>query len=308
MLKAYSYMGTDYLDSGVIDKTIFDEESRIILEFANKNPTPKLKTPCLFCESETKWFDVINEVYYQRCIDCCSIFACVNNEIANKYKTYQPMIDFRNSKEYQESATKRRAGIWSDLLFWLKFRLARYLKNGLKLDVADVDNHYSGLTNQIKEAKLCGSYNTAELADVVLFFDKFRCLSDPAQTLQGFHSMLKDDGLLVMNLRVGSGFDVLTLKGCKEILTPYEVICLPSIEGLDIMLQKIGFEILETSTTGTLDVKYVLQNISCLREDDLFVHYLMSKADNSTLAEFQRFLQKSGMSSHARVIARKMPV
>ena len=305
MLKAYSSMGKDYLDSGIIDKAVFDKEKQLILEFSAMNPTPKVHVPCFFCEAETKWFDVIDEVHYQRCTDCFSIFACVSNEIAQRYKAYQPLIDFRNSKEYQVSAAERRAGIWDDLLFWLEFRLARFMDKSFELDVLDVGNHYNAFAERIKGANFCGSYNTAETADVVLFFDKFRCLSNPAETLSELHLMLKENGLLVMNLRVGSGFDVLTLKGCKDILTPYEVICLPSIEGLGIVLGKIGFEILETSSTGTLDVRYVKQNMESLNDDDLFVNYLMNKSDNSTLAEFQRFLQKSGMSSHARVIARK---
>jgi len=308
MLKTYSYLGKDYLDLGVIDKVIFDRESELILDFAAKNPTPKAKSPCIFCGAGTKWFDVIDEVYYQRCNECYSIFACVSDEIADLYKSHQPLIDFHNSKEYQDSAAKRRAGIWDDLLFWLEFRLARYMGNKQKLDVTDVDNHYCGLTERIKKAGFCASYNTAKPADVVLFFDKFRRLSNPAETLSGLHGKLKDNGLLVMNLRVGSGFDVLTLKGCKDILTPYEVICLPSVEGLETILNKEGFEMLEASSTGTLDVRYVLENKERLSEDNLFVHYLVNKADKSTLAEFQRFLQKSGMSSHARVIARKKQV
>ena len=307
MLKAYSDSGKDYLDSGVIDKDIFDRESKLMSEFATMNPTAKVKSACIFCGSETKWFDMVDEVHYQRCNNCCSIFACVGDDIIDKYNSYQPLIDFRKSEEYQTSATQRRTGIWNDLLFWLEFRLARYISRSSKLDIIDVDNRFSGFAERINTAEFCGSYNTAKEADVVLFFDKFRGLSDPVKTLSGFKHLLKDDGLLVMNLRVGSGFDVLTLKGCRDILTPYEVICLPSIEGLEIILDKAGFEILETSSTGTLDVKYVQQNKESIDESNLFAHYLLNKTDESDLADFQRFLQKSGMSSHARVIARKRP-
>jgi len=251
---------------------------------------------------------MVDEVYYQRCSNCLSIFAFIKNEITDKYKSYQPLIDFRMSEEFQTSAAQRRAGIWNDLLFWLEFRLARYLAKSSGLDVIDIDNHYNEFAKRIKNAGFCGSYNEAKTADVVLFFDKFRRLAEPVKTLSQLRCQLKDNGLLVMNLRVGSGFDVLTLKGCRDILTPYEVICLPSIEGLEIILDKAGFEILETSSTGTLDVRYVQQNMELVDESNLFARYLINKTDKSSLADFQRFLQKSGMSSHARVIARKRPV
>ena len=308
MLKAYSYIENAHLDSGIIDRHILAREKQIISEFTVNNPTPKIETPCVICGGVTKEFAVIDEICYQRCNYCRSIFAKVENETIERYKAYQPLVDFRSSGEYQSSAAERREGIWEDLLFWLKYRLARYMRKNSELDVIDIDNRYCALAEKIKHAGFCGGYNITETADVVLFLEQFRCLPDPTETLSKLRRMLNDNGILVMNMRVGGGFDVLTLKGCTGSIFPYETILLPSTEGLGVILKNTGFDVLEVSTPGALDIEHVLQNKEHVDEDDLFVNYLLSKTDKSILAEFQRFLQKSGMSSHARVIARKRPV
>jgi len=308
MLKAYSYIESDKLDSGIVDRDVFAKEKQLITEFAFLNPSPKVEAPCILCGHETKGFDMIDNVYYQRCCGCYSIFAKVDDDIIESYKRYQPLLDFRNTDKYQVSAAIRREIIWNDLLFWLEFRLARYISKKSGVSVIDHGNRYTALADRIKKSKFCSSYNSVKKADVVLFFDQFRCLSNPSEALFQLREMLVDNGLLIMNMRVGSGFDVLAIKGSKDNFYPYEVICLPSIEGLDIVLSETGFDILEISTPGTLDIEHVMQNKEYLDEDDLFVHYLLNKADGSMLAEFQRFLQKSGMSSHARVIARKRSV
>jgi hypothetical protein len=307
MLKAYSFIENEHMDSGIVDRNISNKEHWLISEFVTMNPASKVELPCVFCAFETKEFDIIDNTYYQRCKSCYSIFASVEDEIVEHYIAYKPLVDFRNSIEYQASAAERRAGIWSELLFWLEFRIARYMNNSTAVDIIDVGNRYLALSRKIKQAKFCKSYNKVKTADVVLFIDQFRCLTNPTEKLLELRDMLSNNGLLVMNMRVGSGFDVLTLKGCKGSVFPYEVICLPSIEGLEIILHRAGFDILEVSTPGSLDIEHVMQNKMNIDEDDLFVQYLINKADNHTLTEFQRFLQKSGMSSHARVIARKRP-
>lgn len=307
MLKAYSYIEAEHLDVGIVDERLLKTEKKIISEFVHNNPTPKQESPCVICGEATVHFAMIDDVYYKRCTECLSIYADVKKEIIENFQNHQPLLDFRNSSEYQNSASEKRKAVWDELLFWISYRLARYLPNHSKYDIIDVGNRYHELTERISSASFCESYNEMGTGDVVLYFDQLRCQAAPMNTLQKLHGLLRNDGILIMSTRVGSGFDVLTMKGSIENIFPYESIFLPSIEGLGIMLQNAGFNILETSTPGTLDIEHVLKNKDLLDTNDLFVHYLLNKTDRSVLTEFQRFLQKSGISSHARVIARKRP-
>lgn len=307
MLKAYSYVEREHLGADFIDKVILEKEKRIIADFVMHNPCEKRETPCIVCSGATKDFATIDGVCYLRCSDCLSIFAPIDDEMLNSYRAYMPLTEFRNSDEYQNSITENRSVLWDDLLFWIEYRLARYMPNRTDYDIVDVRNRHFGLAERIKRSDFTRSYNASETGDVVIFFDQLRCQSNPIAALVELRAKLKDGGLLILNASVGSGFDVLTLKGGCRNIYPYEVIFLPSAEGLGIILEKAGFEALEISTPGTLDVENILENKGCLSQDDLFANYLFNKMDKSILAEFQRFLQKCGMSSHARVIAKKSP-
>ena len=110
---------------------------------------------------------------------------------------------------------------------------------------------------------------------------------------------------MVFSIKAGNGFDILKLGGNNPSLLPFEHNFLPSRDGIEILLERTGFELLEYTTPGTFDLNYVKNNKSRLGKDDYFLQYFLSHASENSLAEFQRFLQRSGMSSHAQLIARK---
>ena len=70
------------------------------------------------------------------------------------------------------------------------------------------------------------------------------------------------------------------------------------------LVAKAGYELLEITTPGTRDMESVLRNRDKIEDGNFFIKYLLKTADKSTLADFQQFLQKSGLSSFVQVIAR----
>ena len=77
------------------------------------------------------------------------------------------------------------------------------------------------------------------------------------------------------------------------------------MKGISKLLKDNGFDLLEITSAGVMDVKYVLDDAGDFEGQDGFVQYLLKETDETVLHEFQRFLQKSCMSSYVRVIARK---
>jgi hypothetical protein len=223
------------------------------------------------------------------------------------------MLALRDSDEYQETARIRRAQIWEEICFWIQFRAARYIGKGHGFSLLDVGDRYAGLRERLQS--FSGEYTRADTvagvrgsADVILYLTQIQYETDPAAALVKLRGALNPGGLLYLSARVGSGFDVLTLKGATDTIYPFEHTLLPSIDGLRILLEKAGCEVLEITSPGSLDTRYVLDNIDKLAGNDLFLRYLSEKCGGNTLAEFQRFLQKSNLSSHARLVARKREV
>jgi hypothetical protein len=112
-------------------------------------------------------------------------------------------------------------------------------------------------------------------------------------------------GFLVVTARSGSGFDVQVLWENADV-TPLEHLNLISVEGLQTALPRSGFEILEFSTPGQLDVQ-VVERLRKERGAVLprFLEYLLSHRDALCHEKFQDFIQEQRLSSHLRLIARK---
>ena len=108
-----------------------------------------------------------------------------------------------------------------------------------------------------------------------------------------------------MSARIGTGFDILVLKEHAQIY-PYEYVSLLSKQGIERVLRHAGFEMLDYSTPGSMDVGYVKNKLPFVSSENLFVKNLISNSDQLLLDEFQRFLQKSGMSSYAHIVAKKV--
>ena len=107
---------------------------------------------------------------------------------------------------------------------------------------------------------------------------------------------------------MSSGFDVGVLGLRNLYLYPPDRANCFSRRGLELLLTRAGFTLLEVSTPGVLDVEIVqahLRQIPSLILSGFERQLLAATAE--TQAAFQAFLQQHGMSSFARVVARKRP-
>lgn len=131
---------------------------------------------------------------------------------------------------------------------------------------------------------------------------------DPAGFLRTIHGALVGRGLLFLTTRSISGFDLgLLREKAKNILPPIHMNLL-SLEAITRLLSGAGFEILELSTPGQLDVEIVR---NAMAEDSglqlpPFISYLLRQRDADAHRSLQEFLQRYRLSSHVRVVAQKI--
>ena len=142
-------------------------------------------------------------------------------------------------------------------------------------------------------------------ARLVSAFDILEHDCDIPAFLAEAHRVLAPGGVLVATARAGSGFDVQVLWEHADVF-PAEHINLISVEGVQTLLDRIGFEALEVSTPGQLDIQ-IIRRIHDQRGVPLprFLDYILSHRDASSLERFQAFIQEQRLSSHLRIIARK---
>jgi methyltransferase family protein len=146
----------------------------------------------------------------------------------------------------------------------------------------------------------------AGTADAAVLLDAIDRVPDPVALVRAVARRLTRNGLLFVTSQVSSGFDIATLGARDLYLYPPDRTNCFSLDGLKQVLERAGFTCLEVSTPGVLDVDVVIAH---MRHDpslplSAFERQLLAAPDE-TRAAFQTFLQEQGMSSFARLVARK---
>lgn len=316
MRRAYDYMEYPRTDSDIRDNTFFAKETEIahniLLHFppAEKNIVPR----CFCSKNEMEpFFDKWGVTYY-RCKACGTIQVNLDAKILNKFKSGQELTTLWTSDEYQKKVAEKRDISWEELIDWLKFRTYRYL--GIKhARIIDYGNRYRGLIEKIKTSSLSSAYELRDSildietdmlseADIILYMDNLQCSANPLEDIKKTAKNLRSGGLLFLGTRIGTGFDILALREHAKIF-PYEHCFLPSVSVLEKLLTETGYDVLETTTPGRLDVSYVSANSDKIAEQEYFIKFLIEHGDRTVFQELQRFLQKSRLSSYTQIVAQK---
>ena len=320
MLKSYDYLESSPDRTAIQAPDRTRKERELAWAIAQRIPfRPASEHVCPLCgSSSVAEFFVKWGVPYWCCEQCESIFVPLDTETYQAYQEASELTQYWMDENYQKEASVMREAFWLEIIDWLHFRSYRYCgkKNGVS--ITDIGNRYHGLSEMIRKSEFCARYELADsplmsgreqrgaegTADIVLMLDYLQKSFRPEADIRAAAKRLVPGGLLFLSCRSGTGLDVLTLKEHASIY-PYEHIMLPSLPGLCGLMERAGLEVLEWSTPGQMDIGYVKSQAEYLSPTDHFMRNLIKNADDSDLGEFQRFLQRVGLSSYARIIARK---
>ena len=148
----------------------------------------------------------------------------------------------------------------------------------------------------------------AEPVQVAVLLESLDRVDDPVALLHAVHQRLVPGGLLFVTALVASGFDMAVLGLRNLYLYPPDRTNCFTLQGLQSVLERAGFGLLEVSTPGVLDLEIVQAH---RRQDpalalSAFEEQLLA-VDQETREAFQAFLQQQRLSSFARLVARKLP-
>lgn len=149
--------------------------------------------------------------------------------------------------------------------------------------------------------------NIKEKADVFTAFEVIERLFDPASFIREAYAKCRDGGLFFLTTNTGSGFEYQVLNGKSPRLHPPDRLNLLSIEALQDLLTGAGFELIELSTPGRLDVEIVRSAADSDPSVKLpeVLRYIFQHRDEKAWHSLQDFLQQNRLSSYLRIAARK---
>lgn len=270
---------------------------------------------------------------YKECADCHSLYIAARPDDAalNKYYRQAKASVFWREQLSKKTNQKRKEKIIKPRFQWILDSTQEYLPKARSF--ADINTSQYGYIEEIGKAsefeaktlidpfvKLEGpsakinvietpwwSLKTEAAYDVISLFEVADRTSDVDGLFSSVRRLLKPGGLCFMTAILASGFDLQVLWKDAQNLFPPDRLNVLSTEGMPILWERHGFECLELSTPGILDVEIVAKAV---REDPnlpvpRFVRYLLNARDAETQIAFQEFLQASQMSSYGRILLRK---
>ncbi len=143
--------------------------------------------------------------------------------------------------------------------------------------------------------------------DMLTSFESLERVVDPKGFIHAAFAYCKPGGLFLLTTATSSGFEYQVLKDRAPNLNPINRMNLLSLEAIVARLEEAGFEVLELSTPGRLDVE-IVKNVmekTEVPEVDPFWKYVFGKRPAKTVNALQEFLQENRLSSHVRIVAKK---
>jgi len=293
--------------------------------------------PCPACDSDRKrkGFKKFN-LEYVECIDCKTLYVSPRptQENINNYFVESAAIGFWHSHVVKESLKGRIGHLFRPRAIWVANLTEQYFEKPMVF--VDVNSMYNEFLEEIDELglfkdkiilepaidiaeyikeekgfkvinKSIMSVDSNEInANAVTAFAVVDRVFNPEIFLKAVRSILVERGLLFFTTTTISGFDLQVLWQNSKTIFPPDHINLLSIEGIVKLLERCGFEIIELSTPGQLDVELVK---NAMQDNDKlklprFISYFLKNRDKNAHRSFQEFLQQFKLSSHVRVAAR----
>jgi 2-polyprenyl-3-methyl-5-hydroxy-6-metoxy-1,4-benzoquinol methylase len=150
-----------------------------------------------------------------------------------------------------------------------------------------------------------------EAADVVVSFELIEHLFSPESFLRACAQVLAEQGLLILTTPNIHGFDLKVLGPLSENVDGPEHLNYFHSQSLGLLLEKCGFEVIESLTPGKLDAELVRKKVLA-GEFDLssqgFLEEVLINKWHQVGAAFQEFLAEQELSSHMWLVARKRTI
>lgn len=267
---------------------------------------------------------------YVRCQDCFTVYAAERpqQKSLNEFYTSSSARKFWLDKIWKDSAQTRMQKIFTPTIDWICGHLTHFFPGNLKeVSIADVlannpgfYQHWSAEFQAPNMIQACfqGSNDVVESSHLLdmtsntshqalTLFDVLDRAESPKDVLSWAKEHLQENGLCFVTGILSSGLDTLVLKEKSKAVSPPDRLNSFSLEGFEHLATSTGFEVVELSTPGALDVENVRHALSDGRFESDFFNYLLNhrKDDRSSARNFQQFLQQNRLSSRLRAVLKR---
>jgi hypothetical protein len=291
------------------------------------DPAKLIEVNCPACDSpEKKEAFTKHGFRFNQCNQCKSVYVSPrpSEQALTDYYQNSDAAQYRKSRYFEKTAESRRSLLLRSRINWIG-RLVDEHGNPKARGYADIGTTNPLIFEEIKRLRLFDQLysvdprftknevvnedeNQVEQASLsglgaISAFEQLENRFSPFDFLKMTFEMLSEHGLAFLTTRTISGFDLQILWGNAPYIIVPEHLNLLSIDGINSLCKRVGFEVLELSTPGQLDVELVLRAILDDPKIEIppFIAYVLNHRDVETHMDLQEFLQRNRLSSHIQV-------
>lgn len=141
-----------------------------------------------------------------------------------------------------------------------------------------------GLKVLVKFLEDINKNDLPEITKSFVSFELFEHLHDPKNFLETLHNIMNKDDIFIFTTLSGMGVDIQTLGEDSKSISPPMHLNFFNPKSIEILLNRIGFKMLEVTTPGKLDINIMENNIDKIKD------------------KIQEFISNNNLSSHMMIV------
>ncbi len=135
-------------------------------------------------------------------------------------------------------------------------------------------------------------------------FELFEHLHDPESFLRHLLDLMSVGDIFIFTTLSGAGVDIQALWEDSKSVSPPHHLNFLNPKSVQILLNRLGFTVLQTSTPGKLDIDILCNNQQHIK--DRFWRTFVIQAAEDEKQAMQMFIAGHGLSSHMLVVCQKL--
>lgn len=288
---------------------------------------------CPACGSEGNYAFVKHSFSYKECPNCKTLFVSPrpSSDAFTRYYQESESAKYWASTFYKETAEARREKLWRPKALLLQKTLEKF-GSGLH-ELVDIGGGYGIFAEEYEKlsgkkvtviepgpalAQVCRDKGLHVVqgflesicpeqlgkgAKAFVSFELFEHLHDPELFLRHLFDLMQSGDVFVFTTLSGVGVDIQALWEVSKSVSPPHHLNFLNPKSAKMLLQHVGFVVLETSTPGKLDIDILCNNHAHIK--DRFWRTFVMQATEGEKQVMQSFLADNGLSSHMLVVCKK---
>jgi cyclopropane fatty-acyl-phospholipid synthase-like methyltransferase len=289
---------------------------------------------CPACGEDGKSSFIKNSFNFDECQKCKTLYVSPRprKEYFDAYYTDSQSIKYWATTFYKATEQNRREMLWKPKAKMIKNKIDNFAPNTEK--IIDIGGGYGlfmeeflkimdikhmiiepseylskvckekGLKTMVKFLEDIQKDNLPNIKKTFVSFELFEHLHNPKKFLETLYNIMNKNDTFIFTTLSGIGLDIRVLWENSKAISPPMHLNFFNPKSITILLKKIGFEVLEVTTPGKLDIDIINNNKDKIK--DKFWKDFLEYSTEEEKQNMQKYLSENLLSSHMMIVCKKV--